>query len=95
MVRKFVIKCLVAGAPWAVAGAGAPDPVVGVGRAKARAGDLKTLLPGLLQRSQGKGGGSPDLVQVSAADAASAEATVRWAGEEVAALVATAPASSP
>jgi alanyl-tRNA synthetase len=86
-VRKFVIKCLEAGAPWAVAGAGAPDPVIVIGRAKSGTGDLKTLLPGLLERSQGKGGGSPDLVQVSAADAAAAEATARWAETEVARLV--------
>jgi alanyl-tRNA synthetase len=86
-VRKFVIKCLEAGAPWAVAGAGAPDPVIVIGRAKSGTGDLKTLLPGLLERSQGKGGGSPDLVQVSAADAAAAEATALWAETEVARLV--------
>jgi alanyl-tRNA synthetase len=86
-VRRFVIKCLEAGAPWAVAGAGSPDAVVVVGRAKALAFDVKTLLPGLLERAKGKGGGSPDLLQVAAADAAAAEAAMRWAEREVAALV--------
>ena len=86
-VRRFVIKCLEAGAPWAAAGAGAPDPVVVVGRAKARSGDLKSLLPGLLERSRGKGGGSPDLLQVAAADAGAAEEAWRWAQAEVQALV--------
>jgi len=88
-VRRFVIKCLEAGAPWAVAGAGSPDPVVVIGSAKARSGDLKTLLPGLLERARGKGGGSPDLVQVAAADATAAEDAWRWARAEVEALVGT------
>ena len=82
-VRRFALKCLEAGAPWVVAGAAAPDPVVVVGRAKTLGGDLKALLPGLLERARGKGGGSPDLVQVAAADAAAAEEAWRWAGEEV------------
>ncbi len=80
-VRRFALKCLEAGAPWVVAGAAGPDPVVVMGRAKAGAGDLRTLLPPLLERARGKGGGSPDLIQVSAADAASAEAAWHWAGE--------------
>jgi len=82
-VRRFALKCLEAGAPWVVAGAASPDPVVVIGRAKALAADLKTLLPGLLERARGKGGGSPDLVQVAAADAGAAEEAWRWAGEEV------------
>jgi len=86
-VRRFVIKCLEAGAPWAVAAAGSPDPVVVIGRAKVLAFDLNTLLPGLLERAKGKGGGSPDLLQVAAADPAAAEAAMRWAEQEVAALV--------
>ena len=86
-VRRFVLKCLEAGAPWAVAGAGAPDPVVVVGRAKAIPADLKSLLPELLERARGKGGGSPDLIQVAAADSAAAEAAWRWAEAEVAARV--------
>ncbi len=84
-VRRFALKCLEAGAPWVVAGAAAPDPVVIAGRAKALTGDLKALLPLLLERARGKGGGSPDLVQVAAADAAAAEEAWRWAKDEVAA----------
>jgi alanyl-tRNA synthetase len=84
-VRRFALKCLEAGAPWVVAGAAAPDPVVVVGRAKALPGDLKAMLPSLLERARGKGGGSPDLVQVAAADATAAEEAWRWAGTEVAA----------
>jgi alanyl-tRNA synthetase len=84
-VRRFALKCLEAGAPWVVAGAAAPDPVVVAGRAKALTGDLKALLPSLLERARGKGGGSPDLVQVAAADAAAAEEAWRWVKDEVAA----------
>jgi alanyl-tRNA synthetase len=72
-VRFFAIKCLEAGAPWVAAGAGGPDPVVIVARAKSGTGDLRELLPGLLERARGKGGGGPDFLQITAADAASAE----------------------
>ncbi len=82
-VRRFAIKCLEAGAPWVVAAAASPDPVVVIGRAKAIAADLKTLLPGLLERARGKGGGSPDLIRVAAAAAAAAEEAWRWASAEV------------
>jgi alanyl-tRNA synthetase len=78
-VRRFALKCLEAGAPWVVAGAAAPDPVIVIGRAKSLALDLKALVPELLTQTRGKGGGSPDLVQSSAADAAAAEAAWRWA----------------
>jgi alanyl-tRNA synthetase len=84
-VRRFALKCLEAGAPWVVAGAAGPEPVVIAGRAKALTADLKSLLAGLLERARGKGGGSPDLVQVAAADAAAAEDTWRWARDEVSA----------
>jgi alanyl-tRNA synthetase len=77
-VRRFVIQCIAAGAPYAVAGAAAPEPVVVAGRAKSGGADLKTLVPELLARSRGRGGGSPDLVQASAADAAAAETAWRW-----------------
>ena len=77
-VRRFVIKCIEAGAPYAVAGAGSPEPVVVAGRAKSGGADLKTLVPELLAHARGKGGGSPDLVQASAADAAAAETAWRW-----------------
>ncbi len=82
-VRRFVIKCLEAGAPVAVAGAGGPDPVVVAGRAKTGTLDLKTLVPGLIERARGKGGGSPDLVQVTAADAAAADAAWRWISDAI------------
>ena len=77
-VRRFVIKCLEAGAPFAVAGAGSPEPVVVAGRARSGSFDLKTLVPGLLERASGRGGGSPDLVQASAADAAAAQVAWKW-----------------
>jgi alanyl-tRNA synthetase len=84
-LRLFAIKCLEAGAPWVVAGAASPDPCIVVGRARGLPGDLRTLLPGLLERTRGKGGGSPDLLQASAADAGAAEAAWNWACEAVAA----------
>ncbi|MGH7732057.1 MAG: alanyl-tRNA editing protein, partial [Candidatus Eiseniibacteriota bacterium] len=59
-VRRFALKCLEAGAPWVVAGAASPDPVVVIGRTKALAADLRALLPALLERARGRGGGSPD-----------------------------------
>jgi alanyl-tRNA synthetase len=77
-VRRFALKCLEAGAPWVVAGAAAPEPCVIAGRAKGAGADLRALVPGLLERSRGKGGGSPDFVQASAADAAAAEAAHRY-----------------
>jgi alanyl-tRNA synthetase len=82
-VRLLAIKVLEAGAPWVALGAGGPDPCVMVGRAKDLAADLRTLLPGLLERAQGKGGGSPDLVQVAALDGSKAEEAWRWAVEAV------------
>ncbi len=83
-LRLFAIKCLEAGAPWVAAGSAAPEPAVIVGRARSLAGDLRALLPSLLERSRGKGGGSADLIQVSAADAASAEVAWSWVKEAVA-----------
>lgn len=82
-LRQLALKSLEAGAPWVVLGAAAPEPVVLAGRAKALAADLRTLVPGLLERSRGRGGGSPELVQAAAADGASAEAAWRWAVEAV------------
>jgi alanyl-tRNA synthetase len=83
-VRRFALKCLESGAPWIVTGAAAPEPVVIAGRAKSGNADLKALLPELLQRARGKGGGSPDLIQVAAADAAAAGEAFRWLEQEVA-----------
>jgi alanyl-tRNA synthetase len=77
-LRTFAIKCLEAGAPWVLAAAEGPEPALVAGRAKALAGDLRALLPGLLERSGGKGGGSADLVQVTAAGAAAARAAGEW-----------------
>ena len=82
-VRLLALKSLEAGAPWVALGASGPDPFVMVGRAKHLAADLRTLLPGLLERAQGKGGGSPDLVQVAALDGRKAEEAWRWAVEAV------------
>jgi alanyl-tRNA synthetase len=82
-VRLLALKSLEAGAPWVALGAAAPDPVVMLGRAKRLAADLRTLLPGLRERAQGKGGGSPDLVQVAALDGSRAEEAWRWATEAV------------
>ena len=82
-VRLLALKSLEAGAPWVALGAAAPDPVVMVGRARGLAQDMRALLPGLLERAQGKGGGSPDLVQVAALDGSRAEQAWRWAAEAV------------
>jgi alanyl-tRNA synthetase len=76
--RLLALKCLEAGAPWAVVAAAAPEPVVFAARAKTGRVDLRSLLPGLLERSRGKGGGGPDFLQVSAADADAAENAWRW-----------------
>ena len=84
-LRTFALKCLEAGAPWVAAGAGSPEPVLIVARAKGGSADLKPLLPELLARAQGKGGGSPDFLQIAAADAAKAEEAWRWAEPRVAA----------
>ena len=86
-LRLFAIKCLEAGAPGVVAGSAGPDPALVVGRARTLAGDLRALLPGLLERARGKGGGSADLLQIAAADAGAAEAAWTWAREAVAAAV--------
>jgi alanyl-tRNA synthetase len=85
-VRTFAIQCLASGAPWVVVAAAAPDPVVLIARARGPGVDLKSLLPGLLERSRGKGGGNPEMIQVSAQDASSAEGAYRWVVDEVRAL---------
>lgn len=88
-LRLFAIKCLEAGAPWVVAGAAAPDAAVVAGVPRGGGADLRALLPELLERARGKGGGSADLIQISAADAASAEDCWRRAVETVRAAVET------
>jgi hypothetical protein len=88
-VRRFALKCLEAGAPWVVAAAAAPDPALVAGRAKGGGTDLRLkLLPGLLERAKGKGGGSPDLLQVAAADAPSVAEAFRWASDALPAALA-------
>jgi alanyl-tRNA synthetase len=73
-VRAFALACLTAGAPWVVSGARGPEPALVVARAKSAPGDVRALLPDLLAAAGGKGGGSPEMVQVSAASAVQAEA---------------------
>jgi alanyl-tRNA synthetase len=82
-LRLLAIKCLEAGAPWTVVGTAAPEPSVIAARPKSGTADLRPLLPGLLERSRGKGGGGPDFLQVAAVDAAAAEDAWRWASAAV------------
>jgi alanyl-tRNA synthetase len=77
-VRQLALTCLARGAPWIALAAAGPEPVVIAGRAKGPGRDLRELLPELLARARGKGGGSPELVQVAAADGAAAEAAWAW-----------------
>jgi alanyl-tRNA synthetase len=51
-LRTLALKCLEAGAPSVVLGAGAPEPAVIAGRAKGAGADLKALLPELLARAR-------------------------------------------
>ena len=85
--REVALHALSAGARWVVSAASGAEPVVVIGRAKSLAGDLKSLLPDLLAAAKGKGGGSPEMLQVAAADGASAEAAYALACERVKALV--------
>jgi alanyl-tRNA synthetase len=82
-VRALALKCLEAGAPWVAIGAASPDPTIAIGRAKSGSGDLRGVLPGLLERARGKGGGAPDFIQVAASDAASAREAWEWARDAV------------
>lgn len=86
-VRAFALQCLEAGAPWVVSAAAAPSPCLVAGRAKGARGDLKALVPGLLERARGKGGGSPELVQVAAADAGALTEAFAWMERAVRATV--------
>ncbi|HTR97776.1 MAG TPA: alanyl-tRNA editing protein [Candidatus Acidoferrales bacterium] len=87
-VRAFALACLTAGAPWVVSAARSPEPALVLGRAKGGAGDLRTLVPALLEASGGRGGGSPDQVQISAPDAAGLDRAFALAAERLPALVA-------
>jgi len=88
-VRQLAIQCLEAGAPWAVVGAASPEPTVVAARAKQLALDLKALVPEMLVKARGRGGGSPDLVSVAAADGAAARETWQWMLDEIRARAAT------
>jgi alanyl-tRNA synthetase len=69
-----------------VSAASAPDPTLVVARAKADATlDLRTLVPELLAAARGKGGGSPDMITVAAADAAGANAAFAQVRDRLAA----------
>jgi alanyl-tRNA synthetase len=73
-VRAFALACLTAGAPWVVSASRGPEPALVVARAKSAGGDVRSLLPALLEAAGGRGGGSPEMVQLSAAGPAEAEA---------------------
>jgi len=85
-LRGFTFQCVERGARWVAAAAGGPDPCVMLARPKSGAGDLRGLLPGLLERTGGKGGGSPEALQAGARDAAAAHAAWAWACAELPAL---------
>jgi len=86
-VRAFALACLTAGAPWVVSAARGPEPALVIARAKALAGDVRTLLPALLEAAGGRGGGSPEMVQLSAASGPQAEAAFEAAAAALPALV--------
>ncbi len=69
-VRRLALKCLEAGAPWAVIAAASPEPALVVARAKGPGPDLRPLAEELKAVSGGKGGGGPDFLQFVPADAA-------------------------
>ena len=74
-----------------MAAARGPEPVLVLGRAKTGKGDLRALLPVLLERSRGKGGGGSDFVQIAAGDGAAAAAAFEWAAGAVSEAVEAAP----
>jgi alanyl-tRNA synthetase len=86
--RGFAFKCIELEAPWVVVAAGGPEPFVMLAIPKGGTVDLRRLLPALLERARGKGGGSPDALQIAAADAAAARAAWEWARAELPALIA-------
>ena len=85
--RTFAFKCIEFGALWIAVAAGGPEPFIMIARARSGSGDVRALLPGLLERSAGKGGGSADAVQVSARDATAARTAWEWARAELPVLV--------
>jgi alanyl-tRNA synthetase len=76
-VRRFTQLCLEAGSPRVVAGAAGPEAVLMVATPRGAGSDLRALLPELLEAARGKGGGSPDFLQISAADAGAAREAFR------------------
>ncbi len=85
--RAFAFRCVELGAPWVAVAAGTPEAFVMLARPKPGAGDLRTLLPGLTERSRGKGGGSPDAITVTASDGGMARAALEWAASELPGVV--------
>jgi len=82
--RAFALQCLEAGAPWVVSGTRAPEPSLVLARRRGEASpDLKAWVPELLAAARGKGGGSPELVTISPADAAGAEEAYAIARERL------------
>jgi len=79
--RRFALKCLEAGAPWAVAASAGAEPTVVVARAKGPGLDLRPLAEELRALAGGKGGGGADYLMIVAADGPRAEAAFRRAGE--------------
>ena len=59
-----------------------PTPFVVVSRPRGGTGDLRQKLPGLLERTRGRGGGSPDELQITAADGAVAAEAAEAAARE-------------
>ena len=80
-VRRFALKCLEAGAPWAVSASTSAEPTIVVARAKGKGVDLRPLAEELKALAGGKGGGGPDYLQILAADGAHAEAAFKRAVE--------------
>ncbi len=76
-VRTFAVQCIAAGAPWVIAASSGPEPTVIGARSKAGTLDLREVVPALKDASRGKGGGSPDMITIAAADAAGAADAVR------------------
>ncbi len=85
-VRAFALQCMEAGAPWVVSATTAPEPSIVIVRQKSLgAPDLKSWLPELLALANGKGGGSPEMLTLSAADAAAAKAVFEMAQRKLSA----------
>lgn len=82
-VRQFALLAIEEGAPWAVSGALSPEPALVVAIASRPGADLRVWLPDLLAAARGKGGGSPLLLTLAPADAASARAAHALAVERL------------